>query len=324
MQQKRHVAHELQDHVDRAVDEPVPREPGDPHREPEHRRRGDPGHCDQHRVEEPDERRLQVRVPGRVFKERRERDVVARRSEREREAEVLADRGEIDCNVAKRKPRHRQYAHEHRPLDDDCAKFRIRPKSPPRPLNQTHRERSSRRASPRPSTEAPVHAAVTGVTAEGRHPAIRRSSGPPRPSRPEGGTPRFASCRPIAALGPSSLGTDQPVVRADAIARGAVAGSALWVRSPVLSALARVRGRYGSALLSARVREFEDGGNPGCEAIALRRVEFIPVFGELAQKRRESGVADRNRFRSHPGGGTPTSGRNGIAEPRNGGMPQTS
>ena len=217
MQQKRHVAHELQDHLDRAVDEPVPREPGDP-----------------------------------------------------------------------------------------------------------HRERSSRRASPRPSTEAPVHAAVTGVTAEGRHPALRRSSGPPRPSRPEGGIPRFASCRPIAVLGPSSLGTDQPVVRADAIARGAVAGSALWVRSPVLSALARVRRRYGSALPSARVREFEDGGNPGCKSIALRRVELSPVLGELAQKIRELGVADRNRFRSHPGGGTPTSDRNGVAEPRNGGMPQTS
>ena len=85
-----------------------------------------------------------------------------------------------------------------------------------------------------------------------------------------------------------------------------------------------LRRRYGSALLSARVREIEDGGNPGCESIALWRVELIPVFCELAQKLRESAVADRNRFRSHPGGGTPTSGRNGIAEPRNGGMPQTS
>ena len=93
---------------------------------------------------------------------------------------------------------------------------------------------------------------------------------------------------------------------------------------PAGSAVARAARRYGSALLLACVRELEDGGNPGREAIALRSVELVPVRGESAKKLREPRVADRDRSRPRPGGGTPTSGRNGVAEPRTGDMPGAS
>ena len=93
---------------------------------------------------------------------------------------------------------------------------------------------------------------------------------------------------------------------------------------PAGSAVARAGRRYGSALPSACVRELEDGGNPGREAIALRSVELVPVRGEAAKERREPRVANRGRSRPRPGGGTPTSGRNGVAEPRTGGRPGAS
>lgn len=93
---------------------------------------------------------------------------------------------------------------------------------------------------------------------------------------------------------------------------------------PAGPAVARAGRRYGSARLPACVRELEDGGNPGGEAVALRSVELVPVRGESAKEFREPRVADRDRSRPGPGGGTPTSGRNGVAEPRTGGRPGAS
>ena len=194
VEQHRDVPGELEEHVDDAVDEPVPGQTQDPQRHPERGGGHDSTDRDEQGVEDADRRRDQVRVAGGVVDERGEGDVVGGGGGQEVEAEFLSDRLEVDRDVAEHERDQREDDRHRGDLDDDRSRLLVAPEPGDQPAvsdgRGRHRRMFGRAVPARPGgAPAPCSSLVQGVYQRNggeywRPPSVQRALRPR--SRPIG------------------------------------------------------------------------------------------------------------------------------------------